>query len=143
MSTLGSTNDRSIADKRVVNTRVGNQVGLELVQIDVEGTVEAEGRGDGRDNLSDQAVQVLVTRPGNVQIPAADVIHSLVINQEGAVRVLDGAVGAKNSVVGFDDSSRNTGGRVNGELELALLGIVGREALQEESTEARAGTTTE
>ena len=35
-----------------------NQVGLELVQIDVEGTVESEGSGDGGNNLSNQPVQV-------------------------------------------------------------------------------------
>jgi hypothetical protein len=143
MSTLGSTNDRSIADKRVVNAGIGNQVGLELVQINVESTVEAEGGGDGGNDLGDQAVQVFVAWPGNVQIPAADVVHSFVINQEGAVRVLDSAVGAKNSVVGLHDGSRNTGCRVNGELKLALLGIIGRETLQEESAKARAGTSTE
>jgi hypothetical protein len=35
-----------------VNARVGHQVGLELVQIDVEGAVEAERSGDGRNNYT-------------------------------------------------------------------------------------------
>lgn len=47
---LGGGDDGSIGDEREVNTRVGDQVGLELVQVDVEGTVESEGGGNGRDN---------------------------------------------------------------------------------------------
>lgn len=60
MLALVSRDNRSVADERVVDSGVRNQVGLELVEIDVEGTVESERRGDGADNLSDEAVQVLV-----------------------------------------------------------------------------------
>lgn len=42
VSTLCGGDDGGIADQRVVNARVGNQVRLELVQVDVEGTVEAQ-----------------------------------------------------------------------------------------------------
>ena len=44
---LGSGDDGSIGDEREVNTGVRDQVGLELVQVDVEGTVESERGGDG------------------------------------------------------------------------------------------------
>ena len=47
---LGSRDDGSVGDEREVDTGVGDQVGLELVEIDVEGAVEAERRGDGRDD---------------------------------------------------------------------------------------------
>jgi hypothetical protein len=57
---LVGRDDRSVADERVVNSRVRDQVGLELVEIDVESTVESERRGDGADNLGDKTVQVLV-----------------------------------------------------------------------------------
>ena len=60
MLALVGRNDRSVADERVVDSRVRNQVGLELVQIDVEGTIESERRGNGADNLGDETVQVLV-----------------------------------------------------------------------------------
>ena len=120
---------------------VRDQVGLELVQIDVQGAVEAQRRGDGRDDLGDQAVEVLVARPGNVQIPAADVVDGLVVNQEGAVRVLDGAVGGQDGVVGLDNGRRQARGRVHGELELALLGKVGRQALEKQSAEPGTGAT--
>jgi hypothetical protein len=44
---LGGGDDGSIGHEREVNTRVRDQVGLELVQVDVEGTVESEGGGNG------------------------------------------------------------------------------------------------
>ena len=59
VSRLGGRNDRGVTDKRVVDTGVRNQVGLELVQVDVEGTIESERRGDGADNLGDKTVKVL------------------------------------------------------------------------------------
>ena len=92
MLALGSRDDGSVADERVVDARVGHEVGLELVEIDIEGTVEAEGGGDGADDLGNQAVEVVKGRAGDVEIAAADVVDSLVIYQEGAVGVLDGAV---------------------------------------------------
>ena len=53
---LGCRDNWSICDEREVDTWVWHQVGLELIEIDVEGAVEAEGSGDGRNNLGDQAV---------------------------------------------------------------------------------------
>lgn len=50
VGSLGSRDDRSIGDQREVDTRVGDQVGLELVQINVEGTIETQGGGDGGNN---------------------------------------------------------------------------------------------
>lgn len=47
---LGGGDDGSIGDEREVDTGVGDQVGLELVQVDVEGTVESERGGNGRDD---------------------------------------------------------------------------------------------
>lgn len=126
-----------------MDTRVGDQVGLELVQVDVEGTIEAQRRGNGADDLGDQAVEMLIAGTGNVQVATANVVDSLVVNKEGAVRVLNGAVGGQDSVVGLDNGGGDTGSRVDGELELRLLSVVGGQALQEEGTETRAGTTTE
>jgi len=45
---LGSRDYRSVGDEREVNAGVWDEVGLELVQVDVEGAVETERRGDGR-----------------------------------------------------------------------------------------------
>ena len=38
--------DRRIADQRIVDARIRHQVGLELVQVDVESTIEAQAGSD-------------------------------------------------------------------------------------------------
>jgi hypothetical protein len=73
-------NDRGVGDERVVDTRVRHQVGLEFVQIDVKGTVETKRGGDGADDLSDQAVQVLIAGAGNVQVTTANVVDSFIVD---------------------------------------------------------------
>jgi hypothetical protein len=47
---LGSGDDGSICNQGEVDTGVWHEVGLELVQVDVEGSVETERGGDGGDN---------------------------------------------------------------------------------------------
>ena len=59
VTALGCGDDRRIADERVVDSGVRNQVRLELVQIDVQCAIKAERRRDRGDYLGDQAVQVL------------------------------------------------------------------------------------
>lgn len=139
---LGGGNDGGIGDKREVNARVGDQIGLELVQIDVEGTIEAEGGGDGRDNLSNQPVEIVVARTFNAQVTIADVIDGLVIDHEGTIRVFQRGVGGQDGVVGLNDGSGNLRGRVDRKLKLGFLSIVNRETLEKKGTEAGAGTTT-
>ena len=56
---LLSRDDRRIDDEGEVNPWVGHQVGLELVQIDIQGAVEPQGSSDGRDDLTDQPNQTL------------------------------------------------------------------------------------
>jgi hypothetical protein len=135
--------DRGVADERVVNTRVWDQVGLELVQVDVESSVKTQTGGDGADNLGNQAVEMLVVRTRDVQAATADIVDSFVVDKECAVGVLDGAVGGEDSVVWLNNGCRNARSRVHGELELALLAIVGGKALEEEGAETGTCTTTE
>ena len=80
--------DRGIGGQREVDTRVGHQVGLELSQIHVEGTVKTQGGSDGRHDLADQTVEVGVAGALNVQVTAADVVDGLVVDHEGAVGML-------------------------------------------------------
>jgi len=44
--------------------------------------------------------------------------------------VLERSVGSQDRVVGLNDRAAHSGSRIDGELELALLSIVGRESLQ-------------
>jgi hypothetical protein len=57
--------------------------------------------------------------------------------------VLEGGVGRQDRVVRLDDGRRERRGRVDRELELALLAIVARELLEEEGAKARARAATE
>lgn len=52
-------------------------------------------------------------------------------------------MGGQNGVVRLDYGTRELGCRVDTELELGLLAVVGRETLEEESTETRTSPTTE
>jgi hypothetical protein len=62
-----------------VDTGVGDEVGLELGDVNVEGTIEPEGGGEGRDDLGDETVEVGVGGALNVEVPAADVVEGLFV----------------------------------------------------------------
>merc|ERR1719228_1878580 len=79
--------DWSVGDQREVDSGVGNQVGLELGQVHVEGAVKPERSRDGGDDLADQSVQVGVGWSVDVEVSAADVVDGLVVHHEGTVGV--------------------------------------------------------
>jgi hypothetical protein len=135
-------NNGGEGDQGVMDTREGHQVGLKFSQVDVESTIETKTGSDRADNLSNQTVQMLIARAGDIQIATADVVDRLIINEEGAVGVLDGTVGGENSVVRLNNSSRHAGRWVNRELQLGLFAVFGGEALQQQSTESRTSTAT-
>ena len=82
---------------------VGHQVGLELSDIDVEGTVESQRGSQRRDDLGDQSVQVGVGGALNVQLSSANVINGLIVQHDGDVSVLKEGVGGQDGVVWLDD----------------------------------------
>ena len=132
-----------VCGKREVDTWVGYQVGLELSQVHIEGTVEPEGGGDGGDDLTNQSVQVGVGWSLDIQVTSTDIVDSLVVDHEGTVGVLEGGVSGQNGVVGLDDSGRHLGSWVDGEFQLGFLTVVYTETFHKEGAEARSGTTTE
>lgn len=93
--------------------------------------------------LSNQAVQVLVARALNAEVPSADVVDGLVVDHEAAVGVLEGGVGGENGVVWLNNRCGDLGRWVDAELELALLAVVDGQTLHEQGTETRASTATE
>merc|ERR1712113_936349 len=140
---LLSRDDGSIGDQGEVDPGVGDQVGLELSQINIESSIKPEGGGDGGDNLTNHPVEVGVGRTVDVQVPAADVVDGLVVHHKGAVGVLQGGVGGEDGVVGLDHSSGNLGSRVDGELKLALLALVHGQPLHKQGRKARSGAASE
>ena len=100
---LLSGDHRGVGAKHEVDAGVGHQVGLELSDIDVEGTIETEGGGQGGDDLSDQPVQVGIGGAVNVESPLADVIDGLIVEHESHIGVLKQGVGGEHGVVGLHD----------------------------------------
>ena len=72
---------------------VWHQVGLELSNIDVEGTVESEGGGQRGDNLGNESVQVGVGWSLDIEVSSADIIDGFVIEDNGDIGVLKEGVG--------------------------------------------------
>ena len=51
-----------------MNTRVGDQVGLELIEVNIQSSVKPEAGRDGGDDLGNEPVEVGVGRPRDVQV---------------------------------------------------------------------------
>jgi len=100
---------RCIRAQHKVNSGVGHQVSLELSDIDVQGTIETEGGGQGRDNLSNQSVKVGVGGSVDVQGSLADVIDGLIVEHESDISVLQQGVSGEDRVVGLNNSGGDLG----------------------------------
>jgi hypothetical protein len=140
---LVGRHDRRVRRQREVDARVRHQVGLVLGQVDVESAVEAQRRRDRRHHLADQPVQVDVVGPLDAELLAADVVDGLVVHHEGAVGVAQSGVRRQDGVVGLHDGGAHLGGRVDHELELALLAELLRQVLHQQRSEAGAGPAAE
>merc|ERR1719364_437271 len=88
VSLLGG-DDWSIGREHEMDSGVGHQVGLELSDIDVKGTIESEGGGQGRDNLSDESVQVGVGGSLDIEVSSADIVDGLVVDHNSNIGVLE------------------------------------------------------
>merc|ERR1712227_639288 len=122
---------------------VGDQVGLELSQIDVESSIKPERGGDGGDDLTNHPVEVGVGWTVDVQVPTADVVDGLIVDHEGAVGVLEGGVGGEDGVVGLHHGSGHLGSGVDGELQLGLLAVVHGETLHQQRGESGSSSSSE
>ena len=143
MVSLLGRDDGSIRGKHEMDSGVGDQVGLELSDIDVEGTIESEGGGQGGDDLGDESVEIGVGGSLNVEVSSADVIDGLVIDHNSNIGMLEEGVGREDGVVGLNNGGGNLRGRIDGESELGLLTVIDGESLEEEGAETGSGTTTD
>jgi len=71
--------DGGIRGKHEMDSGIRYQIGLEFGDIDVQSSVKSQRGGQRRDNLSDQSVQVGISRSFDVQISSTDIIDSFVI----------------------------------------------------------------
>jgi hypothetical protein len=133
--------DGGVRGEHEVDAGVGDEVGLELSDVDIKSTVEAEGCRQRGDDLGDETVEVGVGGTLDVEVAAADVVQGLVVQAEGAVGMLKEGVGGQDGVVGLYDGRGDLRRRTDGEGQLRLAAVVHRETLEEEGTETGTGTT--
>ena len=125
-----------------MDPRVTLQIGLELSDINIQGTVKPQ-RGSKRWNhLRDKAIEVGVGGAFDVKRALVDIIDGLVVEQYSNINVLQQWVGGQHTAVGLNNRGGDLGWWVNSEAKLWLLSIVYREALQEEKTQPRANAST-
>ena len=99
MVSLFSSNDGCKRAQRKVNAWVWDQIGLERLHVNGDGTVKTERGRNGRDRLSDQSVKIGVSGSLNIKITTANVVQRLVVYHEGNIGVLEHTMRAQDGVV--------------------------------------------
>merc|ERR1711981_222471 len=140
VSFLGG-DDGGVRGKHEMDSGVGDEVGLELSDIDVEGTIESEGGGKGGDDLGDESVEVRVGRSLNIKGSSADIVDGFVVKHDSDIGMLKKRVSGEDGVVWLNNSGGGLGRWVDGETKLGLLVVIDRESLEEEGTKTGSGTT--
>jgi len=139
---LLSRDDGSVRGEHEVDTRVGDQVSLELSDVHVQGTIETQGGSQGRDALGDQTIEIGIGRTLNVEVTTADVIKSFIVHLASNISVLQEGVDTEDTVIRLNDSSGDLGAGPDGEGDLRLLAIVDRQTLEHQAAETGTSTTT-
>jgi len=142
ISFLGRDN-WGIRGKHEMDSWVWHQVGLEFSNINVQGTVESQGGGKGRNGLGDQSVQVGVGWSLDIELSSADIIDSFVVQHDSDISVLQERVGGQNGVVWLNNGGGDLRGWVDGETELGLLAVIDGKSLEQEGTETGTAATTD
>ena len=122
---------------------VWHQVGLELSNIDVKGTIESEGSSQGGDNLGNESVQVGVGWSLDIEVSSADIVNGLVIKDNGNISVLQKGVSGEHGVVWLNNGSGDLWGWVDGETELGFLTIINGKSLEEKRSESGTSSSTD
>jgi hypothetical protein len=126
-----------------VNSRVGDKIGLEFSDINVQSSVESEGSSEGRDNLSNKSVQVSVSGSFDVQLSSADIVDSFVIKHDSDISVFKKGVGGKNGVVWFNNSGGDLGGRIDGESDFGFFTVVNGKSFKKKRSESRSSSSSD
>jgi len=126
-----------------MDSGVWDEVGLELSDIDVKGTIESEGGSKGGDNLRDESVEVGVSGSLNVEGSSTDIVDGFVVKHDSDIGVLKKRMGGQDGVVWLNNSGGDLWGWVDGETKLGLLTVIDGESLKEERTKTGSGTTTD
>jgi len=135
--------DWGVRGKHEMDSGIRDEVGLELSDIDVKGTIESEGGGKGGDNLGDESVEVGVGGSLDVQSSSADIVDGFVVKHDSDISMLKKRMGGEDGVVWLDNSGGDLGRGVDGETEFGFLTVIDGKSLEEERTKTGTGTTTD
>jgi hypothetical protein len=75
-----------------VNTREWHKISLELIQVNVKVTIETQAGGKRANDPGVETVEVIITRAGDVKLALTDIVDSLIVHKESALRVLNGTM---------------------------------------------------
>ncbi|RDX86580.1 hypothetical protein CR513_32074, partial [Mucuna pruriens] len=113
-----------------MDARIGNEIGLELSDVDIDGAIEPEGGGEGGNDLGDEPVEVGVGGSLDVKGSPADVVDGFVVQQHGHVGVLKERVGRQDAVVGLHNRETLQQERSQTRTSASAHGVEHQEALQ-------------
>jgi hypothetical protein len=85
--------DGSVRGKHEMDSGVRDEVGLELSNINIKGTIESKGGGQRGDDLGDESVKVGVGGSLDIEVSSADIINGFIIDHDGDISVLEEGVG--------------------------------------------------
>lgn len=123
--------DWGINGQREMDAGTGHQIGLELLQVNIQGSLKLKRGCGGGYYLTHKAIKVGISGVPSIKVSTTDAIDSLIVHHEGTVRVLHGSVGSEDGVVGLNHSCGDLGSWVDGELQLRLLAVIDREAFHQ------------
>jgi hypothetical protein len=98
-----------------VDSGIGDQVGLEFGDIDVQGSVESQRGGQRGDDLGNQSVQVGVGGSFDIQVSSANIVDGFIVQHDSDIGMFQKGVGGQNRVVGFNNGGGDLGRGVDGE----------------------------
>ena len=115
-SLRGGPGDKNVPSKQDLQTKswgyqlvqerwLCSGVGLELVHVDVQFTIESDGCSHGGHDLADDVVQDGLAWSLDVQLRLADGVQSFVVKNEGHISVVQEPMGGQKSVVWLDNTS--------------------------------------
>ena len=88
--------------------------------------------------LGDEAIQIGVGGPLNVEKTSANVVNGLVVKHDGHIRVLEQGMRGQHTIVGLHHRIGDLRTREDGHAQLRLRAIVHRKTLEQERAQAGA-----
>lgn len=90
-----------------MNSGVRDQIRLELGEVDIQSAVKAQGCRYRRHDLADESVQVAISWSFDSELLLANVIYGLVVNDEGAIGIVDARICHQARVVRLHNGGGN------------------------------------